>query len=210
MFPLFQHFDLCAAVRHHQESCSEHEECWGAGSVEKCQESQFNNSVSSNFPMAYLISAFERGWYMCSFSGWRTERHLTFLVNQTVETISGLIFVDYLVLLHVYVRIGLLLFFLSYICFLFQDEVLVFSPGPIRAEDGDRGINTPLIYSILSGKSWTSLSPWRRPCFTTTLQVVMCYTWSVMDLLLQLIHFNVNTLRLVDFAVECFVCYSTV
>ncbi|XP_041820400.1 cadherin-related family member 5 [Chelmon rostratus] len=32
-----------------------------------------------------------------------------------------------------------------------QDEVLVFSPGPIRAEDGDRGINTPLIYSILSG-----------------------------------------------------------
>ncbi|XP_039647912.1 cadherin-related family member 5 isoform X3 [Perca fluviatilis] len=32
-----------------------------------------------------------------------------------------------------------------------QDAVLEFSPGPIRAEDGDRGINTPLIYSILSG-----------------------------------------------------------
>ncbi|XP_030295055.1 protocadherin-15 isoform X1 [Sparus aurata] len=31
-----------------------------------------------------------------------------------------------------------------------QDAVLQFSPGPIRAEDGDRGINTPLIYSILS------------------------------------------------------------
>ncbi|XP_050933641.1 cadherin-related family member 5 isoform X2 [Lates calcarifer] len=32
-----------------------------------------------------------------------------------------------------------------------QDVVLEFSPGPIRAEDGDRGINAPLIYSILSG-----------------------------------------------------------
>ncbi|XP_071358635.1 cadherin-related family member 5 isoform X2 [Trachinotus anak] len=32
-----------------------------------------------------------------------------------------------------------------------QDLVLEFSPGPIRAEDGDRGIDTPLIYSILSG-----------------------------------------------------------
>uniref|UniRef100_A0A3B5AZL7 Cadherin domain-containing protein n=1 Tax=Stegastes partitus TaxID=144197 RepID=A0A3B5AZL7_9TELE len=31
-----------------------------------------------------------------------------------------------------------------------QDEVLEFSPGPIRAEDGDRGIDTPLIYTILS------------------------------------------------------------
>ncbi|XP_068611630.1 cadherin-related family member 5 [Brachionichthys hirsutus] len=33
-----------------------------------------------------------------------------------------------------------------------QDAVLEFSPGPIRAEDGDRGINTPLLYSILSGE----------------------------------------------------------
>ncbi|XP_031697587.1 cadherin-related family member 5, partial [Anarrhichthys ocellatus] len=32
-----------------------------------------------------------------------------------------------------------------------QEAVLEFSPGPIRAEDGDRGINTTLIYSILSG-----------------------------------------------------------
>ncbi|CAN9508392.1 unnamed protein product [Ophioblennius macclurei] len=32
-----------------------------------------------------------------------------------------------------------------------QDIVLDFSPGPIRAEDGDRGIDSPLIYSILSG-----------------------------------------------------------
>ncbi|XP_054862751.1 cadherin-related family member 5 isoform X2 [Amphiprion ocellaris] len=32
-----------------------------------------------------------------------------------------------------------------------QDAVLEFSPGPIRAEDGDRGIDAPLIYSILSG-----------------------------------------------------------
>ncbi|KAM7378648.1 hypothetical protein PAMA_013523 [Pampus argenteus] len=32
-----------------------------------------------------------------------------------------------------------------------QEVVLQFSPGPIRAEDGDRGLNTPLIYTILSG-----------------------------------------------------------
>ncbi|XP_040008488.1 cadherin-related family member 5 [Xiphias gladius] len=32
-----------------------------------------------------------------------------------------------------------------------KDVVLEFSPGPIRAEDGDRGIDTPLIYNILSG-----------------------------------------------------------
>ncbi|XP_045895458.1 cadherin-related family member 5 [Micropterus dolomieu] len=32
-----------------------------------------------------------------------------------------------------------------------KDSVLEFSPGPIRAQDGDRGINAPLIYTILSG-----------------------------------------------------------
>ncbi|XP_021179341.2 cadherin-related family member 5 isoform X2 [Fundulus heteroclitus] len=32
-----------------------------------------------------------------------------------------------------------------------QDLVLEFSPGPIRAKDGDRGINAPLLYTILSG-----------------------------------------------------------
>ncbi|XP_016521049.1 cadherin-related family member 5 [Poecilia formosa] len=32
-----------------------------------------------------------------------------------------------------------------------QDSVLEFSPGPIRARDGDRGINAPLMYTILSG-----------------------------------------------------------
>ncbi|XP_049892528.1 cadherin-related family member 5 [Epinephelus moara] len=32
-----------------------------------------------------------------------------------------------------------------------QDGVVEFSPGPIRAEDGDQGINTSLIYNILSG-----------------------------------------------------------
>uniref|UniRef100_A0A3B3CP36 Cadherin domain-containing protein n=1 Tax=Oryzias melastigma TaxID=30732 RepID=A0A3B3CP36_ORYME len=31
-----------------------------------------------------------------------------------------------------------------------QDQVLEFSPGPIKAQDGDRGINCPLTYSILS------------------------------------------------------------
>uniref|UniRef100_A0A3B3ILP5 Cadherin domain-containing protein n=1 Tax=Oryzias latipes TaxID=8090 RepID=A0A3B3ILP5_ORYLA len=30
------------------------------------------------------------------------------------------------------------------------DKVLEFSPGPIKAQDGDRGINCPLTYSILS------------------------------------------------------------
>ncbi|XP_061570383.1 cadherin-related family member 5 [Cololabis saira] len=32
-----------------------------------------------------------------------------------------------------------------------QAGILDFSPGPIRAEDGDRGIDAPLVYTILSG-----------------------------------------------------------
>ncbi|XP_061085863.1 cadherin-related family member 5-like, partial [Conger conger] len=32
-----------------------------------------------------------------------------------------------------------------------QDSILHFSPGPIHAEDGDRGLMTPLVYTILSG-----------------------------------------------------------
>eukprot|EP00063_Salmo_salar_P088253 XP_014063088.1 PREDICTED: cadherin-related family member 5-like isoform X2 [Salmo salar] len=32
-----------------------------------------------------------------------------------------------------------------------QDMLLHFSPGPIHAEDGDRSLDTPLLYSILSG-----------------------------------------------------------
>jgi len=32
-----------------------------------------------------------------------------------------------------------------------EDIVLDFSPGPIRAVDGDRGLNTPLSYTIISG-----------------------------------------------------------
>ncbi|XP_064174917.1 cadherin-related family member 5-like isoform X1 [Anguilla rostrata] len=32
-----------------------------------------------------------------------------------------------------------------------QDTILYFSPGPIHAEDGDRGLMTPLVYTILSG-----------------------------------------------------------
>uniref|UniRef100_A0A4W5NE96 Cadherin domain-containing protein n=1 Tax=Hucho hucho TaxID=62062 RepID=A0A4W5NE96_9TELE len=32
-----------------------------------------------------------------------------------------------------------------------QDMLLNFSPGPIHAEDGDRSLDTPLLYSILSG-----------------------------------------------------------
>ncbi len=30
--------------------------------------------------------------------------------------------------------------------------MLYFSPGPIHAEDGDKDILTPLVYSILSGE----------------------------------------------------------
>lgn len=36
---------------------------------------------------------------------------------------------------------------------LFQDVGLDFSPGPITAEDGDKGINAPLTYTILSGQT---------------------------------------------------------
>ncbi|KAG9345616.1 hypothetical protein JZ751_008760 [Albula glossodonta] len=32
-----------------------------------------------------------------------------------------------------------------------QDKILYFSPGPIYAEDGDRGLKTELVYNILSG-----------------------------------------------------------
>ncbi|XP_051547082.1 cadherin-related family member 5-like isoform X3 [Myxocyprinus asiaticus] len=32
-----------------------------------------------------------------------------------------------------------------------EDTLLYFSPGPIHAEDGDKDIQTPLVYSILSG-----------------------------------------------------------
>lgn len=37
-------------------------------------------------------------------------------------------------------------------CFVSQQGVVQFSPGPIRAEDGDKGINAPLTFSILSGQ----------------------------------------------------------
>ncbi|KAJ0012729.1 hypothetical protein NQD34_017062 [Periophthalmus magnuspinnatus] len=33
-------------------------------------------------------------------------------------------------------------------------RIRIFSPGPIKAEDGDRGLDTPLKYSILSGNDW--------------------------------------------------------
>ncbi|XP_055087523.1 cadherin-related family member 5 [Periophthalmus magnuspinnatus] len=35
-----------------------------------------------------------------------------------------------------------------------KNLVLKFSPGPVKAEDGDRGLDTPLKYSILSGNDW--------------------------------------------------------
>lgn len=36
-------------------------------------------------------------------------------------------------------------------CVMLQDIVLDFSPGPIHAVDGDRGLSSPLSYAILSG-----------------------------------------------------------
>lgn len=36
-----------------------------------------------------------------------------------------------------------------------QDIVLDFSPGPILAVDGDRGLSSPVSYAILSGTSHT-------------------------------------------------------
>lgn len=36
-----------------------------------------------------------------------------------------------------------------------QDIVLDFSPGPILAVDGDRGLSSPVSYAILSGTTHT-------------------------------------------------------
>lgn len=38
-------------------------------------------------------------------------------------------------------------------CVSLQDIVLDFSPGPIQAVDGDRGLRSPISYAILSGPS---------------------------------------------------------
>lgn len=70
----------------------------------------------------------------------------------------------------IYTCKGLFFLFLN---LLMKDAVLEFSPGPIRAEDGDRGINTPLIYSILSGQSSSSLSVCRQQCFNTILRLCL-------------------------------------
>ena len=40
-------------------------------------------------------------------------------------------------------------------CVMLQDIVLDFSPGPIHAVDGDRGLSAPLSYAILSGTTHT-------------------------------------------------------
>lgn len=37
--------------------------------------------------------------------------------------------------------------------FILQDMVLDFSPGPIQAVDGDRGLGSPIRYAILSGST---------------------------------------------------------
>lgn len=42
------------------------------------------------------------------------------------------------------------------ICVPLQDIVLDFSPGPIHAVDGDKGLNSPLSYSIISGNIHTT------------------------------------------------------
>ncbi|MEQ2215432.1 hypothetical protein XENOCAPTIV_000934 [Xenoophorus captivus] len=67
----------------------------------------------------------------------------------------------------------------------YQDSVLEFSPGPIRAKDGDRGINAPLLYTILSGQQQskdlktgeirlTRAVDDRQPAVNFTLTVMVC------------------------------------
>lgn len=41
-------------------------------------------------------------------------------------------------------------------CVPLQDIVLDFSPGPIRAVDGDRGLRSPISYVILAGSAHSS------------------------------------------------------
>lgn len=41
-------------------------------------------------------------------------------------------------------------------CVMLQDIVLDFSPGPIQAVDGDRGLRSAISYAILSGSSHSS------------------------------------------------------
>nr|XP_040028968.1 protocadherin-15 isoform X2 [Gasterosteus aculeatus aculeatus] len=90
-----------------------------------------------------------------------------------------------------------------------QDLVLKFSPGPIRAEDGDRGLNTPLIYSILSGGNQsrfeinnrtgeiqlTRAVPLRHQEKTFTLSVMVCQEddhlkYSVVSVLIRVLNEN--------------------
>ncbi|KAM8909097.1 cadherin-related family member 5 isoform 5-T8 [Spinachia spinachia] len=90
-----------------------------------------------------------------------------------------------------------------------QDLVLKFSPGPIRAEDGDRGLNTSLIYSILSGGDQsqfrinnrtgeiqlTRAVPLRHQEKTFTLTVMVCQEddrlkYSVVSVLIRVLNEN--------------------
>lgn len=43
-----------------------------------------------------------------------------------------------------------------------QDTVLDFSPGPILAVDGDRGLRSPVSYAILSGTIHTHASQYLK------------------------------------------------
>lgn len=57
-------------------------------------------------------------------------------------------------------------------CVTLQDIVLDFSPGPIQAVDGDRGLRSPISYAILSGsthssKDCASNAPHSRACIKT-------------------------------------------
>lgn len=54
-------------------------------------------------------------------------------------------------------------------CVTLQDIVLDFSPGPIQAVDGDRGLRSPISYAILSGSTHSSedcasTAPHSRAC----------------------------------------------
>lgn len=47
-------------------------------------------------------------------------------------------------------------------CVMLQDTVLDFSPGPILAVDGDRGLSSPVSYAILSGIIHTHASQYLK------------------------------------------------
>lgn len=56
-------------------------------------------------------------------------------------------------LIHKYCSFYSEVYAVTTIHFTLQDMVLDFSPGPIQAVDGDRGLGSPIRYAILSGST---------------------------------------------------------